>query len=475
MKVHVTLVNPSYPNGAPQSLFISLGIGYLAAVLEQNQHEVEVIDCQILRLTDTQLEHELTKSQPDVVGVTSSSLTYNPAADIVKKVKKILPSCLTVMGGSHATVLDEQTLKDLPELDIVVRGEGEQTMLQLVELVSKNNLKNLYEVDGITFRSNNRIVRTKDRSFIQNIDELPHPAYGHFPLSKYRISGRLYLPIITSRGCPYRCKFCLAPRMCGKEFRGRSPKKVVDELEWLRDVHRADAFTFYDDTFTFDMKRAYEICEEMERRGFDLPWDCRTRVDRISEEILVKMRDANCQLIHFGIESGNQEILNAMNKGTTVEQNAYGIRLAKKIGIPVAVSVVVGFPGETADMLKQTFDFIRKTKPDFTYVCQAIPFPGTELLDLLRNLDWDISTNWNKYDEQSQVFENPSLSFEKVEEMRGDFYNNFFSPSYFLHKSLKKDFYSQKMARVALNHLLWRARLPGLISGSLRKLAPRKQ
>jgi len=371
--------------------------------------------------------------------------------------------------------LDEQTLKDLPELDIVVRGEGEQTMLQLVELVSRNNLKNLHKVDGITFRNNNTIVRTKDRSFIQNIDELPHPAYGHFPLSKYRISGRLYLPVITSRGCPFRCKFCLASRMCGKEFRGRSPKKVVDELEWLRDVHGADAFTFYDDTFTFDMKRAYEICEEMERREFGCPWDCRTRVDRISAEILAKMRDANCQLIHFGIESGNQEMLNAMNKGTTVEQNAHAIRLAKKIGIPVAVSVVVGYPGETTDTLKKTFDFIQKTKPDLTYVCQAIPFPGTELLDLLNKLGWDVSADWNKYDEQSQVFENPNVSFQKIEEMRGDFYNSFFSPSYFLHKSLKKDFYSQEMARVALNHLLWRTRLPRLFSGNLRKLAFRKQ
>jgi anaerobic magnesium-protoporphyrin IX monomethyl ester cyclase len=342
-------------------------------------------------------------------------------------------------------------------------------------LVSRSDLKNIQEVEGITFRRNDKIVRNKDRAFIQNLDELPHPAYEHFQLSKYKLSGKMYLPIITSRGCPFQCTFCLASKMCGKRFRTRSPKKVVDELEWLRDVHGADVFAFYDDTFTFDTKRAYEICEEMRNRGFDLPWDCRTRVDRISTEILSKMRDTNCQLIHFGVESGSQKMLSAIKKGTTVEQNERAIRWAKEVGISVAISVVVGYPGETAAMLKQTFDFIRKTGPDYVYVCQAIPYPGTELFDLLRELGWEVSTEWSHYDEQSQVFKNPLLPPQKIEEMRGTFYNQFFSPSYFLHKSLKRDFYSQVMARAALNHLLWRIKLPRWVSANLKKLSPQKK
>jgi radical SAM superfamily enzyme YgiQ (UPF0313 family) len=475
VKAHVTLVNPPSPIGAPPALFIPLGIGYLAAVLEKNQYEVDVIDCQVHRPTRSRLAAELVKRHPDVVGVTSSTLTYNPAVEIVKTAKEALPNCLTVIGGPHVTVLDEQALSDVHEADIIVRGEGEQTILELVDLVSRAKLKNLPEVKGITFRKNDKIVRTEDRAFIQNLDELPHPVYEHFPLSKYRISGKMYLPIITSRGCPFQCTFCLASRMCGKRFRTRSPKKVVDELEWLRDEHGADVFAFYDDTFTFDIKRAHEICEEMENRGFDLPWDCRTRVDRISTEVLSKMRDANCQLIHFGVESGSQKMLNAMKKGTTVEQNERGIKLAKDAGISVAISVVVGYPGETADMLKQTFDFIRKTGPDYVYVCQAIPYPGTELFDLLRELGWEVSTNWNRYDEQSQVFKNPILSPQKIDEMRGNFYNSFFSPAYFLRKSLKRDFYSQIMARAALNHLLWRIKLPRWVSSNFKKLSPRKK
>jgi anaerobic magnesium-protoporphyrin IX monomethyl ester cyclase len=474
VKAHVTFVNPPSPSGAPPALFVPLGIGYLAAVLEQNHYEVKVIDCQVQRPTRDQLETELVKSRPDIVGVTSSTLTYKPAIEIVKTAKKAFPNCLVILGGPHVTVLDEQTLNEAPEVDIVVRGEGEQTLLELADLASKNSSESLHEVEGITFRKNGNIVRNKDRAFIQNLDELPHPAYKHFKLSKYKISGKMYLPIITSRGCPFQCTFCLASKMCGKRFRTRSPRKVVDELEWLKDTHGADVVAFYDDTFTFDIKRAYEICDEMKKRKFDLPWDCRTRVDRISPEILAKMRDANCQLVHFGVESGSQKMLDAMKKGTTVEQNARGIKMAKDAGISVAISVVVGYPGETADMLKQTFDFIRKTKPDYIYVCQAIPYPGTELLDRLQELGWKVSTDWSRFDEQSPVFENPLLSPQKIDEMRGNFYNSFFSPGYFLHKTLRRDFYSQIMARAALNHLLWRIKLPRWVSHGFQKITPKR-
>jgi anaerobic magnesium-protoporphyrin IX monomethyl ester cyclase len=475
VKVHVTLVNPPYPSGSSEGTFIPLGIGYLAAVLENNGYAVDVIDCQAIKYTSKQLETEFIQRRPDVIGVTSATLTYKPALEIVKTAKEACPNCLTVMGGPHVTVMDEQTLNEQPEVDIVVRGEGEQTILELADLASKSDLENLHRVDGITLRNNGQIVRTRDRAFIQNLDELPHPAYGHFPLSKYRFMGKNYLPIITSRGCPFQCTFCLAFRMCGRGFRTRSPKKVVDELEWLRDVHGADTFAFYDDTFTFDMKRASEICEEMKTRKIGLTWDCRTRVDRISREILTKMREADCKLIHYGVESGNQKMLNAMKKGTTVEQNEKAIKLTKEIGISVAISVVVGYPGETEDMLKQTFNFIRRTKPDYVYVCQAIPYPGTELYDVLKELGWEMSTEWNHYDEQTQVFRNPLLPVDEIERAKRTFYDHFFSPSYFLHKSLKRDFYSQVMARTALNHLLWRVRLPMWVSSSLKKMRPQQK
>ena len=420
------------------------------------------------RTTSQQIEADLSKTNADIVGVTTSTLTYWPAIEVMKAAKKVLPEALTLLGGPHVTALPEQTLNESPEVDVVVRGEGERTMLELANLASKADLQNFSKIDGVSYRKNGQIVHTNNRAFIENLDELPHPAFKHFQLEKYRMEGKNYLPIITSRGCPFECTFCLASSMCGTRFRTRSPKKVLDELEWMRDVHHADIFALYDDTFTFDKKRANAICDEMKARKFDLPWDCRTRVDQITTEILTKLRNANCQLVHFGVESGSQKMLDAMKKHTTVEKNAWAIKLSKEVGISVAISVVVGYPGETPEMLKETFDFTKKTKPDFVYVCQAIPYPGTELLEILRNLNWEVSTDWNKFDEQSPVFKNPLLSSQQIDKMRGEFYDDFLSPTYFIQKSRKKDFYSKIMARTARNHLLWRMKVPKVLAVTRR-------
>ena len=458
MKAHVALVNPPYPVEAPQAIFLPLGISYLAAVLEENGYEVDVVDCQVTRPNQKDLEDKFRSLNPDIIGVTSATLTYLPALEILKAAKTALPNCITMIGGPHVTVMDEQTFTESSHTDIVVRGEGEQTMLELARLVSDGNLKNLSEVAGITFRNKNQVVRTSDRPFMQDIDSLPHPAHKHFEVSRYKILGKTYMPIITSRGCPSQCTFCLASKMCGRAFRARSPSKVVDELEWLRDTFGAGAFAFYDDTFTFDVNRAIAICDEMKNRKVGLPWDCRIRVDKVSKELLTKLRSTNCQLIHFGVESGSQQMLNTMRKGTTVEQNARAIKWAKEAGISVAISLVIGYPGETPEMLKQTIDFMYKTKPDYVYMCEAVPYPGTELYNYVKKLGLEISENWNQYREETQVFKNSLLPLEKLEETKKAFFDSYFSPTYYLRKKLRGDFYSQIMARMALNHLVWKYR-----------------
>jgi len=454
VKAHVALVNPPYPVEAPQRIFIPLGLGYLAASLEEKGYDVDVVDCQVSTPSRKELEAKFRSLNPDIIGVTSATLTYLPALEILKAAKTALPDCTTIMGGSHVTVMDVQTFADSADVDIVVRGEGEQTTLELAGLVSNGNLKNLGEVAGITFRKNGGVFRTLDRPFMRDIDALPYPAHKHFEVSMYKILGKNYMPIITSRGCPHRCSFCLTAKMCGRDFRARSPSKVVDELEWLRDTFGAEVFTFYDDTFTVDVKRAMAICDEMKTRKVGLPWDCRTRVDMVSKELLTQLRSTGCQLIHFGVESGSQQMLKTMHKGTTVEQNARAIKWAKEAGIFVAISLVIGYPGETPEMLKQTIDFIHETKPDYVYMCQAIPYPGTELGDLVKDLGLEISNNWNEYHDHAQVFKNSLLSLEKLEETEKAFYDSFFSPIYYLRMKQRRDFYSQIMAGAALNHLV---------------------
>ncbi len=453
--IRIALVNPPPLKGVyHHQLYLPLGLAYLAAILEDAGCEVKVIDCPATGISHEKLEAELSSFEPFIIGITSMTPTINSALLSAKIAKKACPEAMVVLGGPHATFMDKEVLTHERAVDVVVRGEGEKTFLELAqEFYSR---KALHKVDGITFRHNSEIVRNADRDYIQNLDELPLPAYKYFPLYKYRLFGRRILPVITSRGCPFQCSFCVTSRVFGKAFRARKPKSVVDELEWLKGVYSADAFSFYDDTITFDRKRILEICEEIRNRKIGLPWDCQTRVDRVSKEILFQMKRAECQQVFFGIESGSQKILNAVKKGTTVEQNERAIKWAKEAGLFVAASVIVGYPGETTETLKQTVNFLKKTKPDDVYICVATPYPGTELRNLIEKTGWKMSTEWQLYDTTTLVFEHPMLSAEDVAKLRQNFYNSFYSPAYILRHFVKRNFYSQIMARTALNHMLWR-------------------
>ena len=430
----------------------------MAAVLEKNEDEVEVIDCEALAIDHKKLRAKLASLEPNMVGITSTTPTIQSALLSARMAKEAHPEVTVVLGGSHATFMDEQILGENSEVDVVVRGEGEQTLVELADAISKSNLKNLNKVAGITFRKNGKIIRTPNRPFIQNLDELPRPAYDHLPLKKYRISGRAILPVITSRGCPFQCSFCVSSQMFGKTFRMRSIKNVVDEIEWLRDTHGADAFTFYDDAFTLDIERALKICEEIKKRKIGLPWDCQTRVDNVSKEVLAKMRRAGCEVVYFGVESGSQKILDAVGKKTTIQQNERAIRWAKDAGLFVIASLIIGYPSETADTLEQTLDLIRRLKPDDAYLCVATPYPGTELYRLVKEKGWRLSRDWSQYDTTKPVFENPSITKEKILEMRKKFVDDFYSPSYILRQIIKGNFYNRLVARIALNHIIWRVR-----------------
>ena len=454
-QVKTTLVNPPPLKGVYRhQLYLPIGLAYLAAVLDDKGHEVTVLDCPALDLNHNNLKTKLSSIAPDLIGITSMTPTIQSALLSAHIAKEACPDSMVVLGGPHSTFMDKKVLAEEEAVDVVVRSEGEQTLVELADNVSNPNA--LRSIDGITFRKDGQVVRTPNRPFMENLDELPLPAYKFFPLEKYRLFGRRMLPIITSRGCPSQCSFCTSAQMFGKGFRARSPKNIVDELEWLRDEHGADAFTFYDDTFTLNKKRALDICEEIKTRAIGLPWDCQTRVSTVSKEILLKMREANCQQVFFGVESGCQQILDAVKKGTTVKQNEKAIRLAKDVGLFVAVSVMIGYPGETKEMLQDTIDLIRKAEPDDVYICVATPYPGTELRRVVKETGLEMSNDWGLYDTITPVFTNPNLSLEDIRKLRTSFYNSFYSPKYVFRHTFKRNFYSRVMARTAMNHILWR-------------------
>src|SRR5208283_1703359 len=305
--------NPPYPPTCyqhPPSL--PLGLAYLSAVLREDGVEVNVLDAQGLRLNNSQIQDKIAEIKPDIVGVTSTTLTYKSALEVAKAAKEACPECITIIGGCHVTSWDENALKELPSLDIVVRREGEQTLLELAKKIE--NHENYGDVLGITYRdSNGGIHRNPDRPYLQDLDSLPYPAYDLFPLEKYRVIRSIQYPIQMSRGCTFKCNYCSTVRMHGGIFRARDPKKVVDEIEFLNKKYGADYFFFVDDNFTLNPAKTKVLLDELTKRKLRIEWDCQGRVDA-SKELWFNMKKAGCQLVLFGVESGCKEILEAMGK-----------------------------------------------------------------------------------------------------------------------------------------------------------------
>jgi anaerobic magnesium-protoporphyrin IX monomethyl ester cyclase len=453
----VALVNPPTMKGVfHHHPYLPIGLAYLAAVLEAKENEVLVLDCLASDIDHEKLKEKLASFKPNLIGISSMTPMVPSTMLAAKMAKEACPNATVVLGGPHATFMDKEILTQEKSVDVVVRGEGEQTLLELTQRII--NQVGFNTVDGITYRHQGQILQNPNRPYIQNLDKLPFPAYKQFPLSKYRLFGKLFFPVISSRGCPFQCSFCTSSRILGKQYRARSPKNIGDELEMLKNEYHADSFTFYDDTLTLEKNRIYAICDEINNRKINIPWDCQTRVDQISPEILEKMKATNCQQVFFGAESGCQTILDAVNKRTTIEKNEAAIKMAKKAGLFVAISLIIGYPGETSEMRKQTFDFIGRAEPDDVYLCIATPYPGTELRALVEKMGLKMSSEWERYDTTTPVFENPLLPDEEALKLRKNFYDSFYSPKYAARHLFRRNFYSRIMARVAVNHLVWRVK-----------------
>ncbi len=460
-KSKIALVNsPLVEKVSRHPLFPPLGLAYMAAVLEKNQFEVKVMDCPICEMDHVKLKEELASFNPSIVGIGSMTPTIESALKSARVAKEACPDATVIMGGPHATFMSSQILSDEPAVDVVVRGEGEETLLEIAQ--KSSNMQNLGDVKSVVFRKEGEIVQTPTRPFIQDLDALPRPAYHLIPVDKYRILGRKLLPIMSSRGCPFQCSFCVASQMFGARFRGRNPKNVLDELEWLRDEYGAEGVTFQDDTLTFDRKRILDICDGIIERKIELPWGCGTRADVVNREIVAKMRKAHCNEVCFGVESGCQRIRDALKKKVTTDQCENAIKWAKEVGIFVTVSVILGYPGETRETLRQTLDFVRKVEPDDVYLNHATPYPGTELRALVESNGWKMVEDWSMYNTMNPIFEDPMLPASEITMMRKAFYGKFYSPQYVLRQTvkgyLKGNLYSKIMARTSANYLLWRVK-----------------
>jgi len=467
MKPHVTLINPPYPTRAHQHPpFPPLGLGYLAAVLEKNNFSVDVIDCQALMLTHEGFREEIRKRQPTLVGSTATTRTYKSALQIARIAKEEHPNCITAIGGPHATFWDSEALTECPQLDAVVRKEGENTLLELVQRIEKG--KPYYDVIGTTCRKGTEIVRNPDRPYIENLDELPFPARHLWPLDVLRKYEDVFY-LQTSRGCVYWCEFCAAVRMFGRRYRFRSSKNVVDELEFLNKTYNATQFTFCDDAFTVDNPRTEDLCREIKRRGLKIKWNCGTRVDMITKELLLTMRAAGCVSVWFGVESGSQHVLNEMRKGISTEQTIRAIGWVRELGLKPVPNVLIGFPGETEESAWRTIKFAEKISPDeVAFFNIATPLPGTPMFDMVRENRWVRIFDFDLYDCATPIFETPTLSMKQVGDLYQQAFQSFyFRPTYLPRQFAKGPTYGLSATRKVLNQLV-NALRTGTLASTIR-------
>ena len=433
MKTRITLVNPPYPAGSHQHPpFMPLGIGYLGAVLYKNHFNVSVIDCQAQKITHSLFKAEIAKVQPDIVGVTCTTLTYKSALKIVKIAKEVWPNCITAIGGPHVTFWDEQALQEEPSIDIVVRREGEETVLELAQRVENN--KSYLDLAGTSCRNGAATVKNPDRPLLEDLDSLPYPAlhlWQHTEnLRKY---GTIPYPVMTSRGCVFWCNFCTTVRMFGRRYRMRSPKSVVDELEFLHKNYYASQFTFYDDAFTVDQARTIAICDEIMRRGLKIKWDCETRVDMVSQELFVKMKEAGCIAVWFGVESGSKKLLTSMGKGFSLTQTRRAFKWAKEAGLMTVAGVILGFPGETKESAWETIRFVKELNPNDVGFYIATPYPGTPMYEEVKANGSLRITDFDKYDTATPTFEIPNMTMQELSQLREQAFQSFYlSPAYFV-------------------------------------------
>ena len=397
----VTFLNPPQTNSKYKFLGVvapSLGIGYMAAVLEQHNIDVDVIDASALELTYDEIGEEILKRNPDVVSISALTPTIGVALDSADKIKQVKPDTIVVLGGYHPTFEFESVLEE-QSVDVVVMGEGEYTLLELVQTIENGG--DLRDVQGLAFHddSDGSLVLTPDRPVIADLDELPFPAFHLFPMEKYRILNITtnVATIITTRGCPMQCSFCSSAALHGHKLRRRSYQNVVDEVEMRLKEQNIDTIAFMDDTFTLNKRFVYDFCAEIKRRGLKFWWGCTSRVDTLDEDLLETMKDAGCITIFIGVESADQQMLEKMNKNITVSKTESAFRLARKVGIRTIASCVIGMPEDTRESMNKTIAFVKKLNPSYALYSLATPYPGTRFYNETFKKNLINIKDWSKY------------------------------------------------------------------------------
>ncbi len=442
MYQNVCLVSPPWINRS-RSIWqnvegknIPFGLGYLAAILERDSHaQVSIIDAKAEDLTVQQTVHRISQKSPDLIGITSCTYDYNDGIALAQILKEKIAGVPICFGGIHASVLPGYTLNHSC-IDFVVRGEGEYTFLELVQGKSPQ------EIRGLSYKKKGEVVHNSHRPVIKNLDELPQLSYHLLPMDKYYPTAgqcrRLpAVAMVSSRGCPGKCIFCCSS-LTGHRVRRFSPQRILDEISFLVEHYGMKEVVFMDDTMTFPREEMVRLCNLLKQKKYEVIWDCSTRVNFVDQPLLELMKDAGCNQISFGIESGDDAVLHSIKKGHTIVQVKKAVQLAKKAGLEVRGSFILGFPADCEETMNRTIEISHELELDLASFYIATPYPGTEMFEWAEKNGRLLTKNWSFYDQSHLIMDIPCASHNIVEKLYQKAWRSFYwRPSYLLKRFTK--------------------------------------
>jgi len=412
----IMFVQPPLPS--PMSEYVNdlvltppLGICYIASCLK-DQYGVSIFDGAILNSDERTIADEIRKEDPKVLGITATTHTYKNSLRVASIAKEINREVFTVVGGPHVTFTAEETAKN-PQIDFVVRREGELTMKNLSNLLLKKEGR-IEDIKGVTFRRGNKVVSNPPQPLIEDLDTIPFPSRNLTPLDKYKIPTSM----ITSRGCPSQCIFCAAGAMSGQRYRVRSPPNIIEEAGMMMDQLNPKFFFIADDTFTIFPERVQAISGKFKELG--IRWICEARVNTVTEEMVKELAAAGCFVMQFGVESGSQRILNFILKGITIEQVRRAVNWCIKAGIVPVCSFMTPHPEDDWNTIQETENLMNELKNlgAQIYVSFATPFPGTALYERAKELGIELITeDTDDYNLATPVIRTKNFSLEDIDKI----------------------------------------------------------
>jgi radical SAM superfamily enzyme YgiQ (UPF0313 family) len=358
----------------PYISLVPTGLCYLHASLKEAGYDSVLAN--FSAWSTARIKRELASISPDIIGISQWTHNRHISLELARICRNLFPESFVVMGGGHATFCFQDILTEGSPVDAVVRGEGEATLLELVQsLYASATWQN---ISGIAFRRNGIVELSPSRKSLDNLDRLPLPA-RYLDIST-GIDIELQSEfLVTTRGCPSTCSFCSSPDFWGRKVRFRSPDAIVEEILYIRQKYGLIYFSLRDDTFTADRKRVLEFCALLQHKNVNILWNCQSRVTAIDEELLIAMKQSGCECIQLGVESGSPQVLQRLGKKITPVQIEHACRLVRDIGINLSIYLISDVPEETGEDLRQTIQLVRRIHPDDGYVSPLAYYPGTQL------------------------------------------------------------------------------------------------